>query len=118
MNKKKSKELVRLHILLIVYSLSGLLSKKASEYSFLSFTFLIYYCGVILILGIYAIGWQQIIKNMSLSSAFSNKAVTVIWGLVWGLLFYNEQITIGKVIGALLVISGIVIYSIFDSKDS
>ena len=72
---------------------------------------------MILLLGIYAIGWQQIIKRIPLTLAFANKSVTVIWGLIWGAIFYHEQITIGKVVGAMLIISGIVLYAFSSRND-
>lgn len=59
----------------------------------------------------YAIGWQQIIKRIPLTLAFANKSVTVIWGLIWGVVFYHEQITTCKVIGAILIINGIILYA-------
>ena len=68
-------------------------------------------------LAFYAVGWQQIIKRLPLTTAFANKAVTVVWGMVWGLLFFHESITIGKVIGAVLVIIGVVVYSYADRED-
>lgn len=100
-----------LHILLCVFSLSGLFSKLASGEPFLSISFFFYYGGVILILGIYAICWQQIIKRMPLSLAYANKAITIIWGMIWGILIFKEQIRIQQIIGAVIVISGVVLYS-------
>ena len=49
-----------------------------------------------------AIGWQQVIKRIPLTTAFANKAVTVVWGLVWGALFFREAVTPGKLLGAAL----------------
>ena len=102
----------------MVYSMSGIFSKHASSCEFLSFSFCLYYGCVILLLGIYAIGWQQIIKRIPLTLAFANKSVTVIWGLIWGAIFYHEQITIGKVVGAMLIISGIVLYAFSSLNDT
>lgn len=99
-----------LHLLLMVYSTSGILSKLAAGVPFLSFQFCFYYGGIIGLLGIYAIGWQQIIKRMNLTTAFANKAVTVVWGIVWGALFFGETITVGKLLGAALVIFGVVLF--------
>jgi drug/metabolite transporter (DMT)-like permease len=101
-----------LHILLCFFSLSGVFSKRASAESFLSLRFIAFYSGVILILGVYAICWQQIIKRMHLSVAYANKAVTVIWGLLWGTVFFNEQITPRKILGAVIVVIGVVLYSV------
>lgn len=104
------KWLIMLHILLGVYSMSGILSKLAGQASFLSIRFILCYAGVIGLLGVYAIGWQQIIKRMDLTTAFANKAVTVVWGIVWGWLFFGEAVTVGKLIGAAVVISGVILY--------
>ena len=79
--------------------------------------FCFYYGMILLLLAFYAVGWQQIIKRLPLTTAFANKAVTVVWGMVWGLLFFHESITIGKVIGAVLVIIGVVVYSYADRED-
>lgn len=117
MTKEKVKTLFALHIMLMIYSMSGICSKKAANADFLSFKFCLYYGIIILLLGFYAIGWQQIIKRLPLTTAFANKAVTVVWGLIWGLLFFNEKITIGKVVGVILVIVGVVLYATEGEKD-
>ena len=117
MEKSKSMVLIFLHLLLMIYSMSGICSKKAAGVEFLSLEFCIYYALIIILLGLYAIGWQQIIKRLPLTVAFANKAITVVWGIVWGRLFFKESITIGKVIGVLLVITGIIIYVYAESKE-
>lgn len=104
--------LIILHILLAVYSISGVLSKMASRTNLLSLDFCIYYCGIIILLGIYAVVWQQIIKELSLTLAFANKAVTVVWGIIWGIIFFDESVTPGQIIGASIIMLGIIIYSI------
>lgn len=111
MEKSRIKLLFCLHLLLMLYSTSTICSKLAAGEPFLSFRFCLCYAGVIALLGLYAIGWQQIIKRLPLTMAFANKAVTVVWGLLWGVLFFQERITVGKIAGALLVIAGVVIYA-------
>lgn len=115
---KKLRITILLHILLMGYSLSGICSKLAAREDFLSVKFCVYYSLIILLLGIYAIGWQQIIKRMPLTTAFSNKAVTIVWGIVWGMLFFHEKITAGNIIGAVMVLIGIVLYTQSDEKES
>lgn len=112
------KTLFALHLLLMVYSTSGVLSKLASGVSFLSWEFVGLYAGIIGLLGLYAIGWQQILRRLPLTTAFSNKAITIVWGIVWGALFFSESITFGKVIGAVLIIAGVVLFSHADSESS
>ena len=112
------KPFLYLHILLMVYSLSGICSKMAAGQPFLSPRFCLFYALIIIILGIYAVGWQQVIKRLPLSTAFANKAVTVIWGLIWGVLFFGEKVTLGKCVGILFVICGIVVFALSDRNDN
>lgn len=100
----------------MVYSMGGICSKLASKESFLSFKFCLYYAVIIGLLGFYAIGWQQIIKRLPLTTAFANKAVTIVWGIIWGALFFQEPLTPGKIIGALLVMIGVVMYAKADGE--
>ena len=110
------KKYIVLHLTLMIYSMSGVCSKMAAGESFLSFKFCLFYGGVIALLGFYAIAWQQIIRVLPLTTAFANKAVTTAWGLLWGLLFFHEQITIGKIVGVALVISGVILFSAADTE--
>lgn len=113
---KNIKAFLFLHLLLMVYSTSGILSKLASGKTFLSWPFLLLYGGVIALLAIYALGWQQVLKRIPLSAAYANKAVTVVWGCIWGLLIFREQLSPGKIIGGILVLAGIALYGWADGK--
>ncbi len=103
-----------LHIMLAIYSLSSVCSKLASGYDFMSPQFVLYYGGMIALLGFYAIAWQQVIKRLPLTTAYANKAVTLIWGLIWGYLIFREPITPTKLAGAALVLVGVVLFSLAD----
>lgn len=107
--KNKVLSFLILHLSFFVYSLSSVFSKRAGEQPKINLEFVICYGLVLLILVIYAVLWQQNLKRMSLITAYANKAVTVIWGLLWGLLLYNEKITVNKAIGAVVIIIGIYI---------
>lgn len=115
-NKKNILPVIALHILLLFYSFGGVCSKIASGTPFLSVKFIVYYGGLIAVLGVYAIVWQQIIKRLPLTFAYSNKAVTVVWGMIWGMCFFGETITAQKAIGAVIVIVGVILYSLSDKK--
>lgn len=116
--KSKVKVLFLLHILLMIYSTSSICSKLASKEPFLSFKFCLLYAGVIALLGLYAIGWQQAIKKLPLTTAFANKAITVVWGIVWGAVFFHEPVTAGKVIGAGMVVLGVIMYAYADGEEN
>ncbi len=116
MSRTGIKTYIALHMMLMIYSLSGVCSKKASMEAFFSLRFFVYYSIIILLLGIYAVVWQQIIKYLPLTAAYANKAVTVIWGIVWGCLVFGEYLSIGKVIGGLLVIAGVVLFAVSEDR--
>ena len=97
-----------LHILLFCYSLGYIGSKYASRYEFFSFHFIMCYGIVLFLFFFYAIGWQQVLKCCSLVTAYANKAVTLIWGMMWGALIFGEQITLQKVLGTMIIITGII----------
>ena len=103
----KAGYLVILHIILALFSVGGIFSKLAAAEDALSLRWMMYYGAVLFILFIYAIAWQQIIKKMPIVTAYANKAVMVIWGIVWGLIFFGEAITIPKIIGAVIIIAGV-----------
>ena len=109
--RQEIKTICLLHLMLMVYSLSGVCSKLAAGEPFLGVRFCVFYGTVILLLAFYAVAWQQVIRVLPLTTAFANKAGTTAWGLVWGLLFFQEQITFGKLLGVTLVIAGVVLFS-------
>ena len=113
-NRGHASALVALHILLMVFSLSGVASKLASTHPFLSVPFILYYGLMVVVLGVYAIGWQQVIKRLPLTTAYANRAVTVIWGIVWGAVLFHESVSVQKVLGAVIVLVGVALYAVAD----
>lgn len=105
----KWKDILMLQAVFMIYSISSVVSKFASGKELLSFEFIVFYGLDVMVLGIYALLWQQVIKRFELSIAYANKAITLLWALVWGVVIFHEQITVGKVIGILLVMAGIFI---------
>lgn len=112
--KSDLKYYIFLHILLMIYSLSGVCSKMASGYKFLSVEFCFFYGLIILNLMLYAIVWQQIIKHLPLTTAFCNKAVNIIWGILWGMLFFGETVSWNMIVGAIIVMIGVIIVVMSD----
>ena len=107
---KNTKTILALNVLLMFFSLGGIFSKLASKQPFLSLKFILCYGALLFIMFVYAIGWQQIIKRLPLTMAYANRAITIVWGIIWGLLFFNEKLNLGKVIGAVIVIAGVLWY--------
>lgn len=103
-----------LHILLLVYAVACIFSKKAAGTTFGSGRFFLFYGLNLLLLGVYAVGWQQVLKRIPLTSAYAHKSITVIWGVVFGVLLFHETLNFRQIAGVLLVICGIVLYSVSD----
>lgn len=109
MKKISPKLILALQLVVMLYTLSSVAAKMASGQSFLSFPFLIYYGVEILILGFYAIAWQQIIKRCDLSVAYANRSMAILWSLVWTVIFFHESLTVKNIIGVLIVFAGTMI---------
>ncbi|MCM1054519.1 MAG: hypothetical protein NC394_03255 [Bacteroides sp.] len=103
------KSYIILNAILFFYSLSGICSKTASQKDFFSFEFILLYGVALFILAVYALLWQQIIKSIPLNIAYANKAITLVWGMIWGTIIFKEQITFFNIIGAALVLFGILL---------
>ncbi len=110
--KIKVRQILLLQLIIMIYTLSTVAAKFASAEEFLSFRFIFFYGLEILILGVYAILWQQIIKKFDLSIAYANKAVSLFWSIIWALLFFNEIVTIKNVIGVMIVIIGTMVVNL------
>ncbi len=111
MEKKKLRivDFMQLQGAVVVYSLSTVAAKLASEHDFLSFNYILFFGLDFVILAIYALIWQQIIKKFQLSIACANKATTLLWSMLWNFLIFSTGITPGKVAGVLIVVLGVVI---------
>ena len=108
LEKKTSwKVIVALHLLLVLYSFESVCSKMASQQEMFSFKFFLFYGLVLFLLFFYALAWQRILKYMPLTVAYANKGITIVWGIIWGALLFNEAITIKTIIGGVIILIGI-----------
>lgn len=110
MEKLDKKVFLALHLLLLFYSCSSVLSKMAAGQEFLSWGFILCYGGMFMVLVVYAIGWQQILKRLPLTVAFANKAVTLVWSMVFGALLFQESIKPNQLIGCTLAVAGVILF--------
>ena len=46
---------------------------------------------------------------MSLTFAFTNKPITIIWGLIWGVTVFQERVTWKMILGSAVILLGIMI---------
>ena len=106
---KKLLSLLKLHLLVIVYSLSTVFSKFAGQQEFLSSKFILFTFLLFLCLAIYAFFWQKVLSNFNLSVAYANRAADLLWGIILGAIFFNEEISFTKIISVVLVFCGIIL---------
>lgn len=104
-----AKNYLFLHFTILIYTATTILSKIASGFNFLSLPYILCMGGIVLSLGVYAILWQQAIKPFEPSVAYSNKSVTTIWVLLFSVLIFGEGITLFNVLGAVMIIAGVVL---------
>lgn len=90
-----------------VYSASGLFTKLASRYDFLSFSYLLCLGGVVLVLGTYAILWQMALKEVPLNKAYLFRSLGVVYGLAIAYFVFQETITWNNVLGGGIVVCGL-----------
>lgn len=93
----------------LIFSLSNIFSKMAAREKSVTVKFCVFYSMSLIIMGIYAVLWQQILKRVSMIVAYSNRLVAMIWGIVWGILIFKEKITIQVVIGTIIIFLGLYI---------
>ena len=114
--RNSAKWFLLLHLILGVYASSSVCSKLAAQQPFLSAAFIVLYGLMLLALVVYAVGWQQVIKHLPLTTAYANKAITVVWGILLGFLLFGESITLRQFIGAAVIIVGIVLFVRADNE--
>ena len=58
---------------------------------------------------VYALFWQQNLKYFDVNVAYAHRSVYNVWSLLWAVLIFSEKITVGNVIGTVLIIGGILV---------
>jgi drug/metabolite transporter (DMT)-like permease len=111
-NKKRKvtfKQILLLQAVVMIYTASSIFAKLASGQQFMSLKFILFYGGEICVLGIYALLWQQIIKRVYLSIAYANRAMAIIWSMIWAVVIFKDNITLQNIIGVIIVLIGTMI---------
>ena len=89
----------------LIYSCTGIFSKLASLHDFLSIPYILYFGCVIGTLGLYAVLWQKVLSFMPLNKAFLCKSICIVFTLG----MFAETITLNNILGAIIIISGLVV---------
>lgn len=112
MEKKSAlKDYALLHCSFLIYSFVAVLSKLAALQGMFTIRFFVFAVLEVAVLGIYALLWQQCLKRFSLIKAYANKGIVVLWNLLWAAVLLHERITLGNMLGSVIIILGIVVVS-------
>ena len=106
---KKCYSFLLMYLSFFIYSLSGIAIKIAGTYEFFSIKYLLLIAVSIGILGVYAILWQIILKNVDLSIAMANRSVIFVMALLWSVLLFKEQFTIKMLVGMISIFTGVLV---------
>ncbi len=106
---QKIKNVALLQGVIIIYTISSVMSKEASASGDNLLRFLFFFGMEFVVLGVYALLWQQMMKRFELSVAFANRSMAVVWSMIWAVLFFHDTITIQNMAGVVLVVVGICI---------
>lgn len=112
----KLKTIIKLQAVVIIYTFASIFSKLASGEEFLSLKFILFMGLELLVLFVYALLWQQVIKKTELSVAYANREMYLLWSLLWAVVFFHNNVTPANVIGCLLVIVGTLVITGEDGK--
>lgn len=99
-------------ICFMIYASTGIFTKYASLYPFLSWQYILSFLGAIGIMGIYAVLWQQVLKYIELSVAYMCKGTALIFTMLLAYWLFGEPITTNNIIGAAIIIFGIILYNL------
>ncbi len=102
----RAKDILILQAVIIIYTLSSVMAKLASGQKPFSVPFLLFYLAELTVLGVYALLWQQMIKKFELSVAYTNRAMALLWSMIWAVVLFHDRVTVKNVIGVTLVIAG------------
>lgn len=107
----KVKDYIQLHLNILLFSLTSVFSKLASiqynEHGLKGGLLYVFAFLMIANCGIYAIAWQQVIKKFSLSTAYANKSVYLLWSQIWAVIIFHENLSVQNIIGILVVLAGV-----------
>ena len=109
-------DILQIQSAVVIYSLSTVAANLASKHAFLSWKYILFFGLEFFILGVYAIVWQQMIKKFQLSIAYANKALTLMWSMLWNFVIFSQGITPWKVVGVVLVVIGVMVMNFSDTE--
>lgn len=108
MKNNQMREIIKLQLIIIIYTISGIMAKVASMKDNLLWVGTFFVLDF-LFLAVYAVFWQQMIKKFPLSVAYANRAMALLWSAIWARMIFEESITMKQVMAIGFVILGTIL---------
>ena len=109
--KPTAKTQVLMYTNFMLFSLTSVAARYAGFFDIISLPALSLYALSFGLQAVYAVLWQQVLKAVPLSHAYLAKAVTVPLGVFWGWTLFGEVLTLSRLIGVAIVLSGVLVIS-------
>lgn len=96
-----------LQLAILLFSCCTLLMKLAAQHPPLSWPWILLYGSSVVILGSYALIWQQFLKRMPLVTVYANRAAAMFWSMIFGFFLFHESIRWNMIAGVVIIFAGI-----------
>ena len=116
MKKIGIKQIILLQAIIIIYTISGIMAKFASAGETIE-KIILFFGLDLLMLAVYAVLWQQMIKIFPLSVAYANRAMALLWSAIWARIIFGEHIGLKQMFGIILVIAGTVLINTDEQEE-
>lgn len=103
-----SRQFFLLQLGYFVFSLGGASLKFASRHPLFSPYFVALCSGSLLCVFLFALIWQQVLQKYDLMVAYAWRGTTFLWTFLWAVLFFGESITLSNIIGAAIIVAGMI----------
>lgn len=94
-----------------IYACEAVCNKYASMHDFLSMQYIFGIVAAVVVLGIYAIAWQQILKRIPLTDAYMFKGASLVFVLLFSVMIFHEAVTVWNLVGLAIILIGTIGYA-------
>lgn len=107
----KTTDILFLIAINLLYACVSIFTKLASQQEFMSWGYVWAFIGAVMMMGVYAVLWQQVLKRIELSVAYMFKGTSIVFVMLLASLLFGEQITWNNIVGAIIIVIGVVLYA-------
>ena len=91
----------------LIFSFCGVFLKFGARHPFFSKGFLLCYAGSFLCVFLFALIWQQVLREYDLMTAYAWRGTVFLWTFLWAIILFDETVTMNNIAGAIIILSGI-----------